>query len=128
MWRIRSADNGNIIFIDVYDGTCQGSLNFIFENAYYSLEKESLRFEDLSNTKILSIGCSVEIFGVIVKSPKSVKQEFEIHGFYLKLIGGVENAETYPIQKSTEKNMVTLRNMPFMRMRAPITQTLFRMR
>merc|ERR1712151_1080645 len=50
--------------------------------------------------------------------------EFRIHR--LRVIGGVEDPLTYSIQKSSEKKLTTLRQLPFMRFPAQVCQSLFR--
>merc|ERR1712151_216479 len=50
--------------------------------------------------------------------------EFRIHR--LRVIGGIADPLTYSIHKSSEKKLTTLRQLPFMRFRAQVCQSLFR--
>ena len=63
-----------------------------------------------------------------MKSPEGTTQKFELKIDRLQVIGGADDYLTYPIQKSSEKHLMTLRQMPFMRMRTQMVQSLFRIR
>ncbi|VBB17862.1 hypothetical protein YASMINEVIRUS_325 [Yasminevirus sp. GU-2018] len=142
--RTRVGGGGRLAFIDIYDGTCVGALMGIASDDYYvgeayqpspdSLKHEltdsesfkTLSFEQLVMAEHLSDGCAVVIDGVLVKPPPSATQTFEFQIHRLRKIGGVEDPMTYPIQKSSVKQLATLRQYPFMRIRAQALQSIFR--
>jgi len=137
--RVRSGDAGKIAFIDVYDGTAFGNLMGLagqdsYEGSKYKTdaahldEKEFkvLDFEQLTVAENLSPGCAVAVDGCPVLSPKEATQDFEFKILRLSVIGGVADHLTYPIQKSSEKKLMALRQLPFMRFRAQACQSLFR--
>lgn len=134
--RTRIGANGKIVFIDVYDGTRVGALMCLANSDCYQ-QKESdneefkrLTFEQLSQAESLSDGCSVIVNGMLVLSPPKEDnskrmQLFELQIEYLSVIGNTDPL-SYPINKTSEKKLVTLRNLPFMRFRSQITQSLLR--
>jgi asparaginyl-tRNA synthetase len=140
--RLRIGNKGKIVFIDLYDGSTIGSLKCLAsEDSYlqmanddYSKEYDSnnikkyelLDFNQLKESKYLSDGCSVVVDGVILQSPNGATQKFELEIRSLRIIGKINDPLCYPIQKSSEKSMVTLRKMPLMRVRSPIMQSIFR--
>lgn len=144
--RTRVGGGGSIMFIDVYDGTKVGALMCLATTEYYkgsdyvsqfpetemldeltdSKEFKTLSFEDLRETRCLSDGCAVVVDGQLVLAPTDATQPFELQIHRLRVIGTVENPATYPIQKSTEKQLLTLRKFPFLRIRTQICQSLFR--
>lgn len=138
--RVRVGESGKLPFIDVYDGTVCGSLMGIahvdfYKGSQYKSEEvldsdeqefQVLEFEHLSQADFLSPGCAVVLEGVPVLAPQATTQDFEFQIHRLRVIGGVEDARTYPIQKSSEKKLTTLRQLPFMRFRAQACQSLFR--
>lgn len=119
-------------FVDVYDGTQVGDLKCLAEPAYYtgSVREhqgyQALTFDQLSYAESLSPGCAVVVDGTLVLSPQGATQDFELQCSCLRVIGGVDSPLTYPIQKSTEKHLASLRHLPFMRFRSQATQCLFR--
>jgi len=123
--------SGTLAFIDIYDGTKIGELKGIASiETYKPLDTENpvLKFEQLLDSSFLSPGCTVEVLGKLVKSPEGATQKFELQISKLELIGGIEDCQKYPIQKSCERNLMALRKYPFMRMRSQVTQSLFRIR
>ena len=132
--RVRIGGNGSIVFIDIYDGTDIGVFMSVAISDKYNTdnnendEYKALSFSDLSEASKLSPGCAVVVDGILVKSPEGTSQKFEHQVYKLQVIGDVENHLTYPIQKSSEKNFLSLRQMPFMRMRSQLVQSLFRIR
>jgi asparaginyl-tRNA synthetase len=137
--RIRVGGGGSLIFIDIYDGTCVGDLKCIISKEEYLGNKfvsqdeltdfelfKDLSFEQLLKTEFLSDGCAVVVNGILVKSPDSAIQKFELQIQRLRVIGGVDNPCKYPIQKSSEKQLITLRQLPFMRIRSQAMQSIFR--
>mmetsp|Transcript_825 Transcript_825/g.1419 ORF Transcript_825/g.1419 Transcript_825/m.1419 type:complete len:565 (-) Transcript_825:100-1794(-) len=139
--RIRVGGGGSIVFVDLYDGTKVGSLNCLCEETTFSgtdngNEKKSgdeacyktLTFEQLNQSEHISPGCAVVIDGKIVLSPPTATQDFEIQATRVRVIGNVFDPIAYPIQKGTEKKMISLRNLPFYRFRAQASQSVFRIR
>jgi asparaginyl-tRNA synthetase len=130
--RIRSARG--MIFIDIYDGSEVIPLRCIAEELKYIpdiLEEDTyktLMYGQLKDSQFLSDGCSVVIEGIITKSPEGASQLFEVKISKLQLIGGVEDPETYPIQKSNEKNFQSLRQLPFDRMKSQMIQSVGKIR
>jgi asparaginyl-tRNA synthetase len=144
--RSRSGGAGTLCFIDVYDGTCVGDLKCVvtkdrylgdvYESKIGYFEKEdeldgasefkTLSYDQLLDAKFLSDGCSVVCDGVLRLTEGSATQPFELDTMRIRVIGGVEDAITYPIQKTTEKSLVSLRGLPFMRIRAQAMQSIFR--
>jgi len=140
--RIRIGGGGKIVFIDIYDGTKIGSLMCVTSIDQYQGDKyidhsqlgdlgdatvfKILNFEQLGISNNLSDGCAVCVDGILVLSPYNATQLFELQILRLRVIGGIEDVQTYPIQKSTEKQIVTLRQLPFMRFRSQIMQSIFR--
>ena len=134
--RVRVGDSGSLVFIDTYDGTKVGELKCIASQETYIGDKyadvantdtyKALQFAQLSTISNLSPGCAILIEGTLVKSPEKATQQFEIQVSILRIIGGIDDPITYPIHKTTEKQLVSLRKLPFMRMRAQSVQSIFR--
>ncbi len=136
--RTRLGGGGKIVFIDIYDGTIVGPLMCLATSDYYlgdidHLSEElpdakffkTLSFEQLSRSEFLSDGCSVVVEGLLVLSPSNTTQLFELQIHCLRVIGSTD-ALTYPIQKSADKHLTTLRKLPFDRFRSQVSQSLFR--
>jgi len=142
--RIRVGGAGKLIFIDIYDGTCVGALMCVTSeehyvgNKYVTIEEslkyelsdtetfKTLELEQLTKSECLFNGCAVVVDGLLVRAPEEVRQEVEFQIHRLRVIGGIEDPTTYPINKSTEKQLATLRTLPFMRIRAQVMQSIFR--
>lgn len=138
--RTRVGDAGALVFIDIFDGTRVGSLNVLASRADYkgpdfkvtaSPAEEcykTLTYEQLSVDAHLSPGCAVIVDGKLVLSPPKATQNFELNAVCVRVIGGVANPRSYPISKSATKKITTLRQIPFDRFRAQVSQSLFRIR
>jgi asparaginyl-tRNA synthetase len=138
--RVRIGDGGKLPFIDISDGTACGSLMGLAHIDYYAgsqykdeeghgpdeSEFRVLDFKHLSQAEFLSPGCAVVVDGVPVLAPESATQAFEFKIHRLRVISGVEDPTTYAIHKSTEKKLLTLRQLPFMRFHAQVCQSVFR--
>lgn len=88
----------------------------------------TLTFDQVCQPKKLCLGCSVKVCGKIVAPPPNTSQLFEIQIIAFHVIGGVEDLETYPIQKSVLKNLPALRKLSHMRFRAPLIQSIMQVR
>jgi asparaginyl-tRNA synthetase len=134
--RVRIGGGGVLTFIDIYDGTDNGLLKCIVHHDTYKptididVERkyQVLTYEQLSEIDFLSPGCSVIVYGQLVKSPEGATQLFELKVDKLEVIGKVEDPVTYPIHKSKERQIMGLRQIPFSRVRTDYYQALFRIR
>lgn len=142
--RVRIGGGGTLTFIDVYDGTCVGVLMCITSKDDYLGDKftpepgsekyeltdsetfKTLQLEELGKFELLSEGCAVMIDGILVKAPETATQKFEFRIQRLRVIGRVYDPAHYPIQKTIEKQLATLRQLPFYRVRTQTMQCLFR--
>ncbi len=87
--RSRRDSKAGISFLAINDGTCFASIQ-----AVVPAELDNYQSEVLS----LSAGCAVEVSGELVAS-QGKGQQCEIQARAVKVIGWVEDAETYPIAK-----------------------------
>jgi len=128
--RIRIGGAGKLIFIDIYDGTIVGSLMGIISKDNYEIDNNTeftkLEFEQLSKSEYISDGSSVEVKGILQNSPENTTQQFELHIKNINVINNIDNPLKYPIQKSSEKQLITLRQYPFYRIRTQLIQSIFR--
>lgn len=136
--RVRVGGGGKLVFIDIYDGTRVGELKCIVSAETYTATCfelpeltdykifETLEFEQLEKASHLSDGCAVVVDGKVVASPTGATQQFEFQIHCLRVIGRAGDALYYPIKKSVEEQLVALRQLPFMRIRAQVMQSIFR--
>jgi aspartyl/asparaginyl-tRNA synthetase len=82
------------------------------DESHYS----TLSFHQLDKAEHVSIGASMVMTGRIVLSPPTATQDFKIHADHVSVIGRVYDPVGYPLQKGTQKKMVSLRSIPFHRM------------
>lgn len=85
--RTRRDSKAGISFLQVYDGSCFNPLQAIVPNTLENYEKDVLS---------LTAGCSVIIYGKVVKSPAK-GQAFELQASQVVVVGFVDDPETYPI-------------------------------
>ncbi|UJR61430.1 asparagine--tRNA ligase [Dickeya zeae] len=85
--RTRRDSKAGISFIAVYDGSCFDSLQAVVNNHLANYQSDILR---------LTTGCSVEVTGKVVESPGE-GQSFELQATELKVVGWVEDPDTYPM-------------------------------
>ncbi|WP_023640112.1 asparagine--tRNA ligase [Dickeya zeae] len=85
--RTRRDSKAGISFIAVYDGSCFDSLQAVVNNNLANYQSDILR---------LTTGCSVEVTGKVVESPGE-GQSFELQAMELKVVGWVEDPDTYPM-------------------------------
>jgi asparaginyl-tRNA synthetase len=86
--RTRRDSKAGFSFINVHDGSCFDAIQVV---APGELENYA------SEVQKLTTGCAVECTGTLVESAGR-GQQFEIQGSSIKVIGWVEDPETYPIQ------------------------------
>jgi asparaginyl-tRNA synthetase len=86
--KTRRDSKAGISFVNVSDGSCFHPVQVVAPNTLGNYESEVTK---------LTAGCAVECTGVIV--PSSAKgQPFEMQASEVKVIGWVEDPDTYPIQ------------------------------
>src|ERR1051326_1467163 len=86
--RTRRDSKAGISFVQVSDGSCFQPLQVVAPNALLTYADEVLK---------LTAGCAVEATGAIVPSPAK-GQPFEMQASAIKVIGWVDDPDTYPIQ------------------------------
>ncbi len=86
--RTRRDSKAGISFVQINDGSCMGNLQIVAPNTLANYASE---------VQHLTSGCSVEADGVIVKS-QGQGQAFEIQAVNVRVIGMVDDPESYPIQ------------------------------
>ncbi len=80
---------GGFAFLSVNDGSCFGSLQVVAAGALENYESEVIG---------LTTGCAVEVRGTVVAS-QGKDQDRELQASVVRLIGCVDEPETYPIAK-----------------------------
>ena len=86
--RTRRDSKAGISFVHLSDGSCFHPIQVVAPNTLANYTDEILK---------LSAGCAVEAIGTIVPSPAK-GQPFEMQASAIKVIGWVDDPETYPIQ------------------------------
>ncbi len=86
--RTRRDSKAGISFVHLSDGSCFHPVQVVAPNTLPNYTEEVLK---------LSAGCAVEATGTIVPSPAK-GQPFEMQASAIKVIGWVDDPETYPIQ------------------------------
>src|SRR5438876_9450423 len=86
--RTRRDSKAGISFVHVSDGPCFHPVHVVAPNTLPNYADEVLR---------LTAGCAIEATGTIVPSP-ATRQPFEMHARAIKVLGWVEDADSYPIQ------------------------------
>ena len=128
----------SLVFVDINDGT------LVFEpircivhqpqteesevHTYKPQHETALSWDSVCEPRQLSLGCSVQVTGVVVEPPKGTTQQFEIQLTDICVLDTLEDLETYPIQKSILKNLPSLRKYYHKRFRAPIIRALLKIR
>ncbi len=85
--RTRRDSKAGLSFLAIYDGSCFQPLQVLVPQALENYESEILR---------LTAGCSLEVIGLVRKSPAK-GQAVELEATCIKVVGWVEDPETYPI-------------------------------
>jgi asparaginyl-tRNA synthetase len=86
--RTRRDSKAGISFLQISDGSCFHPVQAVVPNTLVNYADEVMK---------LTAGCAVEATGVIVPSPAK-GQPFEMQASEVKVIGWVEDPDTYPIQ------------------------------
>jgi asparaginyl-tRNA synthetase len=86
--RTRRDSKAGFSFITVNDGSCFDSIQAVAANALANYQEQVLR---------LTAGCSVIVTGKLVRS-QGRQQGFEVQAEEVKVVGWVDDPDTYPIQ------------------------------
>ena len=85
--RTRRDSKAGLSFLHVHDGTCFNPIQAVVPSALSNYQAEVVR---------LTTGCSVEVDGTLVAS-QGKGQAFEIKADAVRVVGWVEDPDTYPI-------------------------------
>ena len=105
--RTRRDSKGGFSFLEINDGSCLAGIQVIAEASLANYEAE---------VKRLSTGCCVRVQGDLRESPGK-GQAVEVLARDLQVLGWVENAEAYPLQKKRH-TMEYLREVAHLRPRS----------
>ncbi len=115
--RSRRDSRSGFSFITIYDGSCVYSIQVIADNTLSNYYTEILH---------LTIGCSVMLTGVLILSIGN-KQKYEIQAKTIKILGWIENPDTYPIS-AKKHSMEHLREVAHLRARTNLIGVIVRIR
>src|SRR3954447_15654043 len=115
--RTRRDSRAGISFVHLSDGSCFRPLQVVAPNTLANYEGEVLR---------LTAGCAVEAVGTIVPSPAK-GQPFEMQATSIRVVGWVEDPDTYPIQPKPH-TMEFLREVAHLRPRTNVIGAATRVR
>ncbi|MCL4125207.1 UNVERIFIED_CONTAM: hypothetical protein GTU68_003560 [Idotea baltica] len=115
--RSRRDSKAGISFLAIYDGSCFDPIQAVVPNDLNNYNEEVLK---------LTTGCSVEVTGTIVASPAK-GQDFELAATAVKVVGWVEDADTYPMAK-TRHSIEYLREVAHLRPRTNVIGAVARVR
>ncbi|QMV14648.1 asparagine--tRNA ligase [Vibrio spartinae] len=115
--RTRRDSKAGISFLAIYDGSCFDPIQAVVPNNLNNYNEEVLK---------LTTGCSVEVTGQIVASPAK-GQDFELAATAVKVVGWVEDADTYPMAK-TRHSIEYLREVAHLRPRTNVIGAVARVR
>ena len=87
--RSRRSSRGGFSFLQIHDGSCFDGLQAVVDAAVPNYATE---------VAALGAGCSVRITGRLVES-RGRHQDREVHAHTVRVLGWVEDPETYPIAK-----------------------------
>lgn len=114
--RTRRDSKAGLSFIQVHDGSCFHPIQIVIPASLPNYQ-EILK---------LTAGCAIEASGKLVES-QGKGQKFEIQGESLKVVGWVENPDTYPIQPKPH-TLEYLREVAHLRARTNTIGALSRVR
>jgi asparaginyl-tRNA synthetase len=115
--RTRRDSKAGLSFIGVHDGSCFDPIQVIAEATLPNYESEILK---------LTTACAVEISGELVPSP-AAGQAVEIKASEVKVVGWVEDPETYPMAPKRH-SMEYLREQAHLRPRTNLIGAVTRVR
>ncbi|PKF49981.1 asparagine--tRNA ligase [Enterovibrio nigricans] len=115
--RTRRDSKAGISFLAIYDGSCFDPIQAVVPNELNNYNEEVLR---------LTTGCSVEVTGKVVESPGQ-GQAYELQATDVKVVGWVEDADTYPMAK-TRHSIEYLREVAHLRPRTNVIGAVARVR
>ncbi len=115
--RTRRDSKAGISFVHVSDGSCFHPVQVVAPNTLANYAQEVTR---------LTAGCAGEASGLIVPSPAK-GQPFEMQASAVKVIGWVEDPDTYPIQPKPH-TMEYLREVAHLRPRTNVIGAATRVR
>src|SRR5476649_1950783 len=115
--RTRRDSKAGISFVHVSDGSCFHPVQVVAPNTLANYAGEVLR---------LTAGCAVEASGSIVPSPAK-GQPFEMQASAIKVLGWIEDPDTYPIQPKPH-SMEYLREVAHLRPRTNVIGATTRVR
>jgi asparaginyl-tRNA synthetase len=115
--RTRRDSKAGISFVHVSDGSCFHPVQVVVPNTLANYSDEVLR---------LTAGCAVEATGSIVPSPAK-GQPFEMQASAIRVLGWVEDPDTYPIQPKPH-SMEYLREVAHLRPRTNVIGATTRVR
>lgn len=115
--RTRRDSKAGISFVNLSDGSCFNSVQVVAPSILANYANEIAH---------LTAGCSVEATGTIVPSPAK-GQPFEMQATEVKVIGWVDDPDTYPIQPKPH-SMEYLRDVAHLRSRTNVMGAVTRVR
>ena len=115
--RTRRDSKAGISFVNLSDGSCFNPVQVVAPSTLPNYASEIAH---------LTAGCSVEATGVIVPSPAK-GQPFEMQATELKVVGWVDDPDTYPIQPKAH-SMEYLREVAHLRSRTNVMGAVTRVR
>ncbi len=115
--RTRRDSKAGISFVHVSDGSCFHPVQVVAPNTLSNYADQILH---------LTAGCAVEATGTIVPSPAK-GQPFELQASALKVVGWVEDPDSYPIQPKPH-TLEFLREVAHLRPRTNVIGALTRVR
>ncbi len=115
--KTRRDSKAGISFVSVSDGSCFHPVQVVAPNTLGNYESEVIK---------LTAGCAVEATGLIVPSPAK-GQPFEMQATEIKVIGWVDDPDTYPITPKAH-TMEFLREVAHLRPRTNVMGAATRVR
>jgi asparaginyl-tRNA synthetase len=115
--RTRRDSKAGISFVHVSDGSCFHAVQAVVPNTLANYASEVMH---------LTAGCSVEITGSVVPSPAK-GQPFEVQASAVKVIGWVDDPDSYPIQPKPH-TLEFLRDVAHLRARTNVIGAVTRVR
>ena len=115
--RTRRDSKAGISFVNVSDGSCFQPVQVVAPSTLPNYAQEVAH---------LTAGCAVEATGMIVPSPAK-GQPFEMQATAVKVVGWVDDPDTYPIQPKAH-SMEYLRDVAHLRSRTNVIGAVTRVR